>query len=134
MSVKMAVLEPMPGASDATATNVNRGLRRKLRNANRRSNRSLAMDLTRRYDAPGEKFAKCTLDRDDLPHAFEDVILLAILASDLSHNRPLVAVRDVDAPVGIVLHANFLAQAILFYLARVPGLPGILRDRKGIHS
>src|ERR1035437_4085624 len=41
--VKMAVLAPMPRESDATATKVNSGLRRRLRRANRRSKRNLAM-------------------------------------------------------------------------------------------
>src|ERR1019366_125981 len=41
--VKMAVLAPMPRASEATATSVKSGLRRRLRSANRRSNRNLAM-------------------------------------------------------------------------------------------
>src|ERR1035441_5966256 len=39
----MAVLAPMPRESDATATKVNSGLRRRLRRANRRSKRNLAM-------------------------------------------------------------------------------------------
>src|SRR5450756_854971 len=41
--VKMAVLAPMPRESEATATKVKSGLRRRLRRANRRSNRNLAM-------------------------------------------------------------------------------------------
>src|ERR1017187_2594266 len=41
--VKMAVLAPMPRESEATATRVNSGLRRKLRRANLRSKRNLAM-------------------------------------------------------------------------------------------
>ena len=43
ISVKMAVLAPMPSASEDTATRVNSGLRRKLRSAKRRSNRNLPM-------------------------------------------------------------------------------------------
>src|ERR1035441_3058091 len=39
----MAVLAPMPRESDATATKVKSGLRRRLRRANRRSKRNLAM-------------------------------------------------------------------------------------------
>ena len=50
MSVKIAVLAPIPSASEATATRVKSGLRRKLRRANRRSNRNLALWLTREYD------------------------------------------------------------------------------------
>ncbi len=41
--VKIAVLAPMPRAREATATRVKSGLRRRLRRANRRSNRNLAM-------------------------------------------------------------------------------------------
>src|ERR1017187_415577 len=41
--VKMAVLAPMPRESEATATRVKSGLRRRLRRANRRSKRNLAM-------------------------------------------------------------------------------------------
>src|ERR1035438_2806967 len=43
ISVKMAVLAPMPRAREATATEANNGLRVRLRRANRRSNRNLAM-------------------------------------------------------------------------------------------
>src|ERR1035438_8831083 len=43
ISVKMAVLAPMPRAREATATRQNSGLRVRLRRANRRSNRNLAM-------------------------------------------------------------------------------------------
>src|ERR1035437_9058640 len=41
--VKMAGLAPMPRAREATATKANNGLRVRLRRANRRSNRNLAM-------------------------------------------------------------------------------------------
>src|SRR5438270_8418054 len=69
-----------------------------------------------------------------LAQALEDVVLLAVLARNLANDVPLMPVRDVDSPVGVVLQPDLFVSERLLHLARVAGRPGCLRNAKWIHT
>src|SRR5690242_10498363 len=75
----------------------------------------------------------CSFYDSGLLDALENVVFLPILAGDLADDLPFVAVGNVDAAVGIVLHADFLADARLFDFAGVAGRPGVLGDAERVH-
>src|ERR1035437_5303839 len=76
--VKMAVLAPMPRASEATATKANNGLRVRLRRANRRSNRNLAMPY--QVDTPN--------GRKGLQKNSKIGLLACLFSPDSTRDRP----------------------------------------------
>src|SRR5262245_7018942 len=66
--------------------------------------------------------------------ALEDVILLSVRFRDLPGDHPLVLVRDIDSPVGIVLDVDLTVDPRRFHLPRVARRPILLDYVKRIHS
>src|SRR5215831_6918169 len=137
-NVKMAVLAPIPRASEATATNVNSLLRPRLRRAIFTSDATplMVQKLLRQNSKKVTDYFCEWADREvhtTLRHALQNVVFLAVLARDLPYDRPLVAIRNINAPVRVVLHTDLAPQAILLHLAGIPERPRRLGNRKRIH-